>query len=437
MSSRINMNIAPFTVDLTPPIGFPLAYGVNAKTDTPIHLRGIVVADGKSRCVLASAEIIGLEGGAYQAWRRTIARAAGTTPQKVLLHSVHQHDSLYPPSADVLKYFKKHKMLGKGELEFWKTLQRKISSEIEKAVSPTNWKRVSSLASAERRLSNLASNRRLLGPDGKVTAMRYSMTSSPTLQAYPVGRIDPLLRTIGFLGKGEKVLASLHFYATHPMGAYLRNRVSADIPGLALNHLRKAQKDRGQHIYFTGCGGDITFGKYTYASKEKNLKVLGRRLGEGLIANVHHLEIRPLGPIAFANGAFEMPLDRKRLNEKSLRKKLSTAADRIEAFRILRLLETVKNWRRHKRTVLTRLSLGTEIQMLSLPAETSIDYQLYAQSVVPERFLAVAAYGDYTYHYISTEMMFKEGGYEPGGGLSTPAVEGRYKKALAKLLTLA
>jgi len=63
-----------------------------------------------------------------------------------------------------------------------------------------------------------------------------------------------------------------------------------------------------------------------------------------------------------------------------------------------------------------------------------IDFQLYAQSLVPDRFLAVAAYGEGGTSYICTEASYKEGGYEPSASNLAPEAEQVLKKAIRTLL---
>ena len=101
-------------------------------------------------------------------------------------------------------------------------------------------------------MKEVASNRRVLGPDGKVKFTRTSATKNKEARDAPEGLIDPKLRTLSFWD-GEKPLAALHFYACHPMSYYGDGRVSADFCGLAR---QKRQDETGVfQVYFNGCGG--------------------------------------------------------------------------------------------------------------------------------------------------------------------------------------
>jgi hypothetical protein len=59
----------------------------------------------------------------------------------------------------------------------------------------------------------VASNRRILGPDGKVRATRYTATKAPALRAEPEGTIDPIVSLLSFWN-GDKPLAVLSYYAS-------------------------------------------------------------------------------------------------------------------------------------------------------------------------------------------------------------------------------
>jgi hypothetical protein len=81
------------------------------------------------------------------------------------------------------------------------------------------------------------------------------------------------------------------------------------------------------------------------------------------------------------------------------------------------------------------LALG-KARVLHLPGELFVEYQLAAQKVRPDLFVAMAAYGDYAMGYIGTEIAYSQGGYETGPTAShvAPAVERTLTDAMAKLL---
>jgi hypothetical protein len=81
------------------------------------------------------------------------------------------------------------------------------------------------------------------------------------------------------------------------------------------------------------------------------------------------------------------------------------------------------------------LRLG-RARVLHMPGELFVEYQLAAQEMRPDLFVAMAAYGDYAPWYIGTEIAYNQGGYEPGpdASLVAPSVERVLVDALQKLL---
>ena len=397
-----SLKIVTFKVDVTPPIGEPLAYDPNEKVDTPIYVSGIVLDDGTTRAAWVSCDYIYICGESYVMWTEMIAKQAGTVRDNVFLHSVHQHDSIrwapeYNPRAG-----------DEGPLvvspEYCAKSFNDVSAAIAKAVTGP-WQQVGKLLTGETRVGGLAANRRLTNEAGKFAATRYSGKNTPEIQAYPVGKIDPILRTICFENtEGQRVVA-LHFYATHPMAAYRRKMVSTDVPGRALRHVAENDSSVSLNIYFTGCGGDITFGKYNLTGDAQSIDRLGTRLGEGMLRNLRRLEEQPIAPLVVKRVVFDVPFD-----------PAVRAASEYKGEHALERryhLETLDRWRQCS---LARLSLGTKVHFLSFElAEVFVDYQLYAQSLIPEHFLATAAYGNGAYWYIPTRAAFEEnGGYETG-----------------------
>jgi hypothetical protein len=81
------------------------------------------------------------------------------------------------------------------------------------------------------------------------------------------------------------------------------------------------------------------------------------------------------------------------------------------------------------------LRLG-KARVLHLPGELFVEYQLAAQRLRPDLFVAMAAYGDYAPGYIGTEVAYSQGGYETGphDSLVAPNVERTLMDVIERLL---
>jgi hypothetical protein len=81
----------------------------------------------------------------------------------------------------------------------------------------------------------------------------------------------------------------------------------------------------------------------------------------------------------------------------------------------------------------SRLRLG-EVQMIHLPGEPFIHYQLFAQQQRPDNFVCVAGYGDGGMGYIPMKKDFDAGGYEPTMSFVSPECEQQLSSAIKELL---
>jgi hypothetical protein len=102
MARRPGLRAAPFSADVTPPLHTPLCYGLvpdGASAGDRLWARGVVLLpDGQRPIVLCAVDWLGIGNGSRDRWRAALAKACGTSPERVALHTVHQHDA---PGDDV------------------------------------------------------------------------------------------------------------------------------------------------------------------------------------------------------------------------------------------------------------------------------------------------------------------------------------------------
>src|SRR5690349_11033579 len=91
------LSVGTFKVDVTPPIGTPLCDALcvpAAVIDGPLTARGVVlVPAGEQPVVLVALDWVGVGNDGQDAFKEAIAAAAGTTPERVAIHALHQHDA--------------------------------------------------------------------------------------------------------------------------------------------------------------------------------------------------------------------------------------------------------------------------------------------------------------------------------------------------------
>jgi hypothetical protein len=422
------LHLAAFSCDVTPPLGHPLCGGWIEPArgiDDPLEAVGVVLLGPASPVVLCAVDWVALRNDAHQAWRVAIARAAHTTPERVAVQCVHPHNTPFAdPEAARLA-------LAAGaipclDLKFFERVTEAVADAVRTALKEP--RRVTHLGLGQARVEQVASNRRILGPDDKVKYTRTSAAKDPKVREEPEGLIDPFLKTLSFRND-EQVVASLHYYATHPMSYYGDGRVSADFCGLARR--KRAAETKSFQVYFTGCAGNVTAGKYNDGARE-NRVVLRDRVHTAMAAASKATEWRPLETWEWRVEPLKLPPRREAsFGEEQSRRTLADeqakpAARGNAAFQLAWL-------KRLERPIdVSCLDLGRAL-VLHLPGEPFVEYQLKAQELRKERFVCVAGYGDGGPGYIPTDVAYLQGGYEPTVALAAPS-EGLLTRTVAKAL---
>ncbi len=390
--------LATFRADLTPRMGDPLIWVTPlTKIEDPLRAKGIILEAGGTRVVLCAIDWCGVGGPAYDILRKALARAAGTG--NIALHTVHQHAAPY--------------IAGDGYLRM-RSLEE-LSARLGEAVRTADWQPFDSVATAETRVERVASARRIL-TGGKVTVRFSTGGRDPALAALPEGDIDPSLRTITFAYRG-RVLARVHYYATHPQTFCCDGRASADFVGAARE---AAEREQGVfQVYFTGAAGDVTVGKYNDGSAEARRGLETRLLAAMRAAAAAKPTYIPVGDLTWRTEPLVLP--------KTQRRAPPGTPDEAEAYRRAITAAFVQRQEPLKAAL---VEIGG-IRAIHLPGEPMLEFQRYARELGA---FAVAGYGDISPGYLCTDRAYEEGGYEPGASNTAPGAEEALKAVIGKLL---
>ncbi|MBX3177090.1 MAG: hypothetical protein KF886_07015 [Candidatus Hydrogenedentes bacterium] len=420
-----------YNVDVSPPIGSPVAYAPAREIVDPLSARGIVLLGAGDPIVLCAVDFIGIGNEGYDAWRRALAEAAGTSPGRVALHALHQHDGCRCDFG-AERLLAEHGLGGRWFDEpFLRDAIARTAAAVREAAAGA--RPVTHAGFGRGKVEKVASNRRILGEDGKVKIVRFSRTSDPEAIAAPEGLVDPWLKSVS-LWDGEDPVAVLTYYATHPQSYYGKGDVTCEFPGLARN--AREARTGVPHIHFTGAAGNIAAGKYNDGSPE-NRPVLAARMEAGMEAAWQATEKTPIraGDIEWRSRNIQLPIA-PHLDEGSLRATLANpdAEDKARFSAALKLA-WIGRTNAAAGIDLTALRLGA-IWLLGLPGESFVEYQLAAQDMRPGDRVCTAAYADYGPGYIGTEIAYTQGGYETGKNASSvaPEVEGVLLEGIRRLL---
>ena len=199
------MQLASFRFDATPPVG----HGCCGGWITPVEsvddaLEGIgvvlVPGGGELPVVLCTLDWTGLANEAHATMRGSLAKAVGTTSDRVSIHVVHPHNApmactstekllLDPAVTGAPLQYGEHPL----DLAFFDECVEKAREAAASAVA-TGLVTITEVATGKAEVSEVASNRRIdIGPNGKINRARSSSCADPEVRALPVGVIDPCL----------------------------------------------------------------------------------------------------------------------------------------------------------------------------------------------------------------------------------------------------
>ncbi len=429
------LRLATFQCDVTPPPGAPLCDALvepAREIVDRLHACGIVLLGAERPVVLCAVDWVGVGNSGYDRFREELAVAAGTTPDRVALHCLHQHDA---PGCD----FAANELLAPFGLEnklfdagFALDAMKRTAAALTAALSTQQ--AITHVGFGHGRVEQVASTRRVLGADGKVKFVRYTSCKDPAVRAEPEGLIDPAVQLVSFWN-GETPLVSITYYATHPQSYYGAGGVSDDFPGMA-RRLREADLPAVAHIHFNGAGGNVTAGKYNDGAPE-NRPVLAQRLAAGMKLAWESTTKHAVQPadVEWRMRPVALPLARPLEDVAALKATLANdKADLRERLRAARNLAWALRCQSGRKIDLTCLKVGPGY-LVHMPGELFVEYQLAAQKMRPGQPVCMAAYGDYAPGYIGTAIAYTQGGYETGPvSRVAPEVEAVLIAALRELL---
>jgi hypothetical protein len=418
------LTVATFTEDVSPPIGHPCMAGGIAPVKEivdPLFANGFVLQGAGDPMAVLAIDWCEIRNDAYDRWREALAEAVGTRRERVLVTSVHQHDA---PVADLTAQRLLDEAKAKGAIcdaEFHERAVRKVAKAARAAMARS--RRVTHVGTGQAKVDRVASNRRYLDEAGRVRFDRTSATRDPKVRAADGGLIDPYLKTLS-LWDGDRPVLALSAYATHPMSFYGKGGVSADFVGLA-RKLRQAEEPGTFQVYASGCGGNVTAGKYNDGAPE-NRVVLAKRVHEAIREAWKNTTTQGIATCEFRTVPLRLPVR----SGKGFTEDPKPFGQCLAALGL--------SWRRRvladRPIDVCAIDFGGPALLL-LPAEAYVEYQLMAQAARPKGFVVTAGYGECGPGYIPTEQAWREGDTNLADWCWVdPGSEERMRKAITEVL---
>lgn len=431
-AAESTFRLATFSADVTVPMGHGMMGGawLSKSVADPLEAHGLVILGGELPIVLVTIDWCELRNDAYARWQEVLAEVAGTKPQRVLLTTVHQHDA---PVADLTAehFLRERKLAGtvcdplfheKGV----KQVAEALTASLAKAAPLTH------IGIGQAKVEKLASNRRYRTTDGQLRFDRTSASRHAEAIAADEGLIDPWLKTLSFWN-GETPLAAVSFYAVHPMSYYGSGEVSADFPGIA-RRKRQADLPGVAQLYCSGASGNVAAGKYNTGARE-NRAVLADRLSQAMAQAWKETKRQALTKLDFRTTPLVLePRATPGFTTDDLTRQLVPETRPFQQCLAAMGLSWRERLAKSAPIQIPCIDFGSA-QLVLLPGEAYVEFQLAAQKMRPDSFVCVAGYGDGATGYIPTEQHIKEGDSNLGDWCWVAAgSEERVLAALRKVL---
>ena len=428
-------SLSSFSADVTIPLNHR-CMGIlptkSKKIVDPLFAHGFVMLGAGKPVVLVSVDWCEIRNGAYDRWRDVLAKAAGTTRERVLVTSIHQHDA---PVTDLgaENYLASVGLAGEMfDYAFHEKVVQRIAAALRDSLSTKQ--PVTHIGTGQGRVENIASNRRVVLENGRVSYGRGSSSGRSKFHSEaPLGEIDPYLKMLSFWNN-DKPLLALSSYATHPMSYYGRGGVSADFPGMARDQIQR-ELPRVHQIYASGCSGDVTAGKFNDGTQGSRIK-LARQLAVGMGAAWKTTNRHSLKSVTFRSAKLSLEFRKEK---------------RFQAIELMSVLQNPK--RKTRERILAAMSLSSHrrvaegnaidfpcidfgtAQLVLFPGEAFVGYQLMAQKMNPSKFVMSMGYGECWPGYIPMKKSFDDK-FEDTWLWVPPGCEARINAALKKVLAV-
>ncbi len=405
--------VTTFRFDATPPLGHPLCGGwvtPARRIESPLSGRGLVLFGPADPVVICTLDWTGLCNGAYQSFCRALADAAHTVPERVVVHCVHQHDAPFV-CADAQRFVAGVRDLPPiVAMDFFERVRAGAAAALRGSLASA--RPVAAIGWAEAAVVGVASNRRLVGLDGRLVRMRSVAPASDSLRRLPVGLVDETIRLIALLDDRRQPLCELWFFAVHPISVSGLGVVNHEFVGDARRRRQQAIGPAGTVLYLTGCAGNVNAGKFISSAQRDCRHRLAQALVAAMEEAVAKLRSEPLERVDW-RVQYVLPearrdLDRDRLLTTLTERSARVATRNRAAFALAFLARLAA-----KKPLRVCCLFLNEYLCFWLPGEPFVEYQLWAVHQWWNRPVAIAGYCDGGPWYVPTREAYAQGGYEP------------------------
>jgi len=441
-ASPDEVRVGVASVDITPPVGIPMAgyyhaRGADGVLDA-LYAKAMVLESGGASVALVTLDIISVTRGVTDQARAAVEKTAGIGANHVLISATHAHTG--PELADRGK--RSGDMGGQSQLavEYTEALPTKIAESVRLArerLQPAK------LAAAKGQCEGLTFNRRYFMRDGQVGWNPGKM--NPDI-VRPAGPNDPEVGLFYVMPDGSddprRAVATYVNFAMHP-DTCGGSKISADWPG-ALSRVLAAYHGTN-HLTLVGNGtcGNLNHLDFGW-SWPQNTGAEGHRIGTILGAAVFeaYKSLQPVspGPVHAKAATVELalpevtPAQVEEARQTLAVTKDDRGANFMKQVRAYRALDVAGREGRPYQAEVQVIAAGPDVAWVGLPGEVFVELGLAIKKRSPFRFTFVVELANECIGYIPDRRSYAEGNYEPESARCAAGSGERLVEAALKLL---
>ncbi len=440
-AQQLRLGVA--AVDITPPVGAPMAgyYYTRIATGVhdPLHVKAMVLEQGSDKIAMAACDLVSLPASISDAARNMVNQRIGLMTDHVMISATHAH------TTPVIWTVPSRYDLDGEAKQITQTYTDLLAGKIAEAIVKAN----AALAPVEMRAgvgeeSSLSFNRRYFMNDGTVGWNPGKL--NPNI-ARPAGPIDPGLPVLYFASPGE----------TAPVAAYVNFglhqdttgglQFSADFSYPLGQVLRMAKGDDFFSMFTIGAAGNVnhldTSRKDAQSGYQEQARI-GAVLAGDVLKIIQAAPVVPVGRISVSDKILHFPVPHYTQAEIDWATRTQGtfntphAAPFLDLVKAARILELNARDGKPLDAEVQVFTLGKQVAIVGFPGEMFAEFglQLKEDSPYPITILAEQANGAFV--YIPNRVAYEEGNYEPTAArLPVGAGEELVDSALDQLLTLA
>lgn len=426
-SAEVSLQSGAATVEITPPLGIPMAGYYHPRGATGVHdslyARTIVLESNGTKVALVSLDLITTKRPFVEKARRLIEEETGIPAENVMISATHTHTA--PVLIDEDETSSSQQDEGSPASKYLRQLPAKIAESVSKANKRLSPVEVLSGTGSE---ESITFNRRFHMRDGTV-GWNPGKLNKEIIK--PAGPIDSGLPFILIRDRESRVPQSAYInYSVH-LDNVGGTALSADLPYTVTESLKAALGKDLVTVYTSGACGDLNHVDVSWPEPQKghgNAARMGTILAaEALRAQRHLTPVSGFLQVSHTMVSLAIPTFTKTAVEQA-RETVRTGNDsnRFSFMRLVqahKVLDVAKREGKPLEVEVQVITLGSTLAWIGLPGEvfTELGLQLKADSPFAQTIVAELANG--SIGYLPSRRSFRQGNYEvvssrclPGSG---------------------